>query len=69
MKRVKKKIEEMIPKKEWLSVSEACSFIDVSINTFTKVVEDEGLSVSNIGGKRYYMVSEIQNILNKNKKL
>ena len=66
MPRTKKTIPEMYPQKEWLSIQEACIFIDMSKPFFLEFASQHKLQVSNVGSKKYYKVSEIQNALKNN---
>ncbi len=73
-RRIKKRVAEMYPVKKWLSLDEACAFMDMSANPFQDMVRDYGLTVSTLppfGGskrsnKKYYLVSELENIINEN---
>jgi len=51
----KKRIAEMYPVKKYLSISEACSYMDMSPETFKGL----NLSVAAINGKNYYRVAEL----------
>ncbi len=65
--RIKKRISEMYPVKKWLTTDEACSYLNMSVNVFSSLVTDKGLTVSVVGGeirgKRYYRVSELEGIV------
>ena len=50
--------------KEWMNIKEACDYIGVSYNTFTKYRE-LGLKVSEIDGIKRVSKAEIDNFLNK----
>lgn len=65
-RRVKKTIPAMLPTKVWLTASEACSYLNLSINKFNEVVREHKLKVSAIGSTRYYMVSQLNGILESN---
>ena len=66
--RVKRPIEEMMPKKEWLSQNEVCAFLDIHSNTLKAILPTlkKPLTISNIGHKRYFKISEIQSLLTEN---
>lgn len=66
MPRTKKIIPEMYPIKQWLSMQEACVYLDMSKPFFLDFASDHNLSVSTVGAKKYYKVSEIQNALKNN---
>ena len=59
----KKKIPEMLPVKKWLSQQEAMSYMDMSKDTFIKVVVENRLSVSAIGAKKYYRVDQLDGLI------
>ena len=61
-KRSKKAFQEMLPVKQFLSSSEARAFLDMGENNFRKIVDENNLSISVIGGKRYYKVNELQGL-------
>ena len=62
--RGKKQIKEMIPIKKWLSVHEACSYLDVSNTTLKKLARENRLSISALGSnKLYYRVSELDKLI------
>lgn len=65
-RRTKKQIPAMLPTKVWLTASEACSYLNLSINKFNEVVREHKLKVSAIGSTRYYMVSQLNGILEAN---
>ncbi|MDB5280690.1 MAG: hypothetical protein JWR61_5645 [Ferruginibacter sp.] len=58
-RRIKKVIPEMYPIKAWLSTDEACSFMNMSINIFLSMALDNNLTVSQVGGKKFYKVKEL----------
>lgn len=60
--RSKKRIPEVIKIKEWYSSSEAMSFLDVSPNTFKRIIGNGDVSISAIGTKKYYKVSELKSL-------
>ena len=62
----KKPIPEMYPIKQWLSQKEACSFVDMSKPFFLEFASAHRLSISTVGAKKYYKVTEIQNALKNN---
>lgn len=62
----KKKIPEMLPIKKWLSQPEAMSYMDMSKDTFIKVVVENRLSISAIGQKKYYRVDQLQGLIEQN---
>jgi hypothetical protein len=64
--RTKKVFPEMLPTKKWLTTAEACSYLNLSINKFNETVSKLKLRVSAIGQTRYYMVSQLDNILESN---
>jgi hypothetical protein len=63
-RRIKKPIQEMMPKKEWLSQNETCAFLDMHPNTFKTVLPTlaKPLTIKNIGHKKYFNISEIQSL-------
>ena len=68
---VKKEIQGMYPVKKWLTVDEACSFLNISINLFRDVAATNNLTVSQLAesgkkGRYYYKVLELENILEQN---
>lgn len=65
-KRTKKVIPEMMPTKKWLSLSEACSYLDISINHFPGIARNNGLTVSFISKRSYYKVSELDALIENN---
>ena len=58
----KKEIAGMMPIKRWLTSQEACSYVGVSVNT----LKDQNLTVSAIGSRKYYRVSELDGLIEKN---
>ena len=65
MARAKQHIPGMMPPKKWISKKEAMCYLDLSINEFTKLVSEKGLTVSSIterGSKTYYKVSELDRL-------
>lgn len=56
----------MYPVKKWLTHSEACSFLDMSVNHFNGLAFQKGLTVSIIGTKKYYRVDELNNLIEEN---
>lgn len=73
-RRIKKRFAEMYPVKKWLSLDEACAFMDMSINPFQDLVRELGLTVSTLppfGGskrsnKKYYLVKELEQLIDQN---
>ena len=57
-----KRTKQVMEIKQWYSVSEAMAFLDMSPNTFKKIVDENNLSVSFIGSKRYYKVNELRDL-------
>lgn len=49
--------------KKWLSLPEAMCFMDMSKNTFLKLAAENQLTVSAIGAKKYYRVSELEKVI------
>ena len=64
--RSKKKIPEMFPVKKWLSLQEAASYMDMSENHFQNLRSKSGLTISIIGKKKYYRVSELDQLIEDN---
>jgi len=64
--RKKKRIPEMMPIKKWLTLLEALSFMDMSINRFQELAIREGLTISMIGKKKYYKVIELEQLIESN---
>jgi len=65
-RRTKKSIPAMLPTKSWLSRDEAMAFTSLSINNFDEVVRKNNLTVSAIGAKRYYKVSQLNELFENN---
>lgn len=65
-RRTKKTIPAMLPEKKWLSRDEAMAFTSLSINNFDEVVRKNKLTVSAIGSKRYYRVSQLNELFENN---
>ena len=68
---LKKAIPQMYPVKKWLTPDEACSYLNMSINHFRQLVAVKGLTVSELTvsgekGRKYYRVSELENLLEEN---
>ncbi|MDN3658933.1 hypothetical protein QWZ08_25035 [Ferruginibacter paludis] len=61
--RIKKVIAEMYPVKTWLSIDEACSFMNMGSSTFLAMALDNNLTVSMLGSKKYYKVKELNAVL------
>ena len=62
----KKIIPGLMPIKKWLSLSEACSYMDMSANTLKGIIAAKGLTVSVMGNKIYYKVSELEGLIESN---
>ena len=57
----------MFPIKEWLSTSEACSFLSIGETAFSQFVIDNKLTISSpFKSRKYYKVSEINKALENN---
>ena len=56
-RRTKKVIAEFFPTKKWLTASESCAYLNMSLNKFT---------VSAIGSTKYYMVSQLDYLIESN---
>jgi hypothetical protein len=69
-RRIKKPIQEMTPTKKWLSATEVCAYLDMHANTFNALLPtlDTPLTISNIGHKRYFKISEIESLLTESSK-
>lgn len=65
-RRLKKGIKEMYPVKKWFTLSEACSYMDMSLNVFQEMATKNGLSLSVLGKKKYYRVEELENLIEEN---
>ena len=57
----KKKIQipAMMPVKKWLSLPEACAYMDMNIDTLAV----QNLTTSAIGKKTYYLVTELDDLI------
>lgn len=55
-------IPAMMPVKKWLSLHEACAYVDMNVATLSA----QNLTVSAIGKKTYHLVSELDNLIFKN---
>lgn len=64
--RAKKRFAEMYPVKKWLSVNEACSYLDICVTNLKELVLKNGLSVHALKGKLYYKVSELDSLIEEN---
>lgn len=64
--RYKRVVKEMIPVKKWLTLPESCSYLDMSTNIFMDLVHREGLTISVIGKKKYFRVSELDYLIEEN---
>lgn len=62
----KQKVPAMLPVKEWLSLEEAMSYVDMSKNTFLDTAIKNHLTVTTLGKKRYFKVSQINEMLERN---
>lgn len=62
----KKTIAEMMPVKKWLSTSEACSYLDISVNTLVEIATNQNITISMIGKTKRYKLSDIDKFLNTN---
>lgn len=65
-RRTKKVIPEFYPQKKWLTASESCAYLNMSLNKFTDVVAKNKLTVSAIGSTKYYMVSQLDYLIESN---
>ena len=65
-RRIKTRIKEMMPVKKRLSLNEACSYMDMSVNHFQNLAKENGLTLSVLGAKKYYMVAELENLFEEN---
>jgi hypothetical protein len=65
-RRTKKVIPAMLPVKRWLTSSESCAYLNMSLNKFTEVATKNKLTVSAIGSTKYYMVSQLDYLLESN---
>lgn len=65
-RRLKQDIPAMLPVKQWLSVREACAYMDMSINHLSDLMTQNGLSVSVINRQKYYKLSELQKFIESN---
>lgn len=62
---LKKRIPELLPKKRWLSLDEACAWMDMSKNIFLAWSKANDLDMRQIGAKRYYRVSQLDLLIEK----
>ena len=53
----------MMPVKKCLSLIEASCFMDMSTDTLEDVVMKNGLTISIIGRKKYYLVRELEELI------
>ena len=58
----KKRIPEMIPVKKWLSLDEACSYMNIGHTKFNEISIKHRLTTSALGPTRYYKVVELDQI-------
>lgn len=68
---IKKSIPGMYPVKKWLTPDEACSYLNISNRQLVDLVAKKGLTVSQLAvngakGRKYYKVSELDNLLEEN---
>jgi hypothetical protein len=56
----------MFPEKKWLSLNEACGFLDMSVNHLQSIINKNSLTVSAVGKKKYYRVSELESLIEQN---
>lgn len=63
---MKRKNAAMLPTKQWITFQEACEFTDMWRGVFDRFAIDHQLTISAIGKKRYYKVSEIEKAIEKN---
>lgn len=61
--RTKKAIPAMIPVKKWLSLNEAAAYLDMSTDHFNDLSIIKGLTISAVGRKKYYKVSELEKMI------
>ena len=64
--RAKHTMSAMLPVKKWLTIQEACSYMDMSINHLSDLIAENNFTVSVIGKKRYYLISELQKFIESN---
>lgn len=65
-KRSKKRIPDMLPEKKWLSLDEACAYMDMGKTLFASFAIEKMLSISSIGKKKYYRVAELDKAIENN---
>jgi hypothetical protein len=61
-----KRANNLKPTKVWLELSEAAEYLSMCNKQFKKIAAENGFSVSAIGKKTYYKVSELNELLERN---
>ena len=64
--KVKQTMPGMLPVKKWLTIQEACSYMDMSINHLSKILDENSFTISVIGKKKYYKVTELDKLIEAN---
>ena len=62
--RSKKTIPAFYPQKKWLTSQEACVYLNMSVGKFSEIAKK--LTTSAIGTTKYYRVSQLDSLLEKN---
>lgn len=71
---IKRPIKEMMPVKKWLSLAEACAYMDLSVNIFHELMMKCDVTISTLppigkskrSNKKYFRVSELDQIIEDN---
>jgi hypothetical protein len=64
--RAKHTMSAMLPVKQWLTIQEACSYMDMSINHLSDLMAQNNFTISVINKRRYYKISELKNLIESN---
>lgn len=64
--RAKHTMSAMLPVKQWLTIQEACSYMDMSINHLSDLIAQNNFTISIINKRRYYKLSELQKFIESN---
>ena len=60
------KAEEQPPEDGWVDSYEVCTFLKISAKTLQRLRAANAINFSQIRGKNYYRISEIERLLNEN---
>jgi hypothetical protein len=64
--RAKHTMSAMLPVKQWLTIQEACSYMDMSVNLLSDLISENNFTISVIRRRRYYKLSELQKFIESN---